>query len=157
MANTYAQIYIHAIFAVKRRECVITKRWRDELHCYISGILTNSGVRPLAVGGWVDHVHIFFELPLTTNVCDVMRVVKTNSSKWVNEQQFVRGTFRWQEGYWACSRQVSCFDTIIHYIRNQEAHHSKQSFKEEYVELLQEHNVEYDEKYLFDAFDGGVG
>jgi len=82
-----------------------------------------------------------------------MRVVKTNSSKWVNEQRFVPGTFRWQEGYWACSRQVSCFDTIIQYIKNQEAHHSKKSFRREYVELLEEHGVDFNGKYLFDTFD----
>ncbi len=150
MANTYSQISIHAVFAVKFRENVITKTWRDELHSYISGILKNEEARPLAVGGWLDHVHIFFALPPAKNISDIMRVVKTNSSKWINESNFVRGKFQWQEGYGAFSYSRSQRDTVINYIMNQEEHHRNKTFKEEYLDMLRTFEVDYDEKYMFD-------
>ena len=90
MANTYSQITIHAVFAVKYRENFITKEWRDDLHQYISGIITNKGAKSLAVGGWKDHVHILFGMPVTTCIADIMNVVKSNSSKWINEQHFLK-------------------------------------------------------------------
>src|ERR1035437_10308060 len=136
MPNTYLQISIHAVFTVKHWENIITADWRDELHRYISGIITNSGAKALAVGGWKDHVHVFFGLPGTICVSDFMREVKANSSKWINERKFVKGKFEWQEGYGAFSYARSQRDVVIKYITNQEKHHRKKSFKEEYLEIL---------------------
>lgn len=95
MANTYSQISIHSVFAVKGRENFITRDWRNTLHRYISGIITGNSAKSLAVGGWKDHVHIFFGMPVTTCVADFMSIVKASSSKWVNEQGFIKGKFQW--------------------------------------------------------------
>lgn len=136
MANTYSQISIHAVFAVKHSENIIMKSWRDELHSYINGILKNEEAKPLAVGGWLDHVHVFFALPPSKNISDIMRVVKASSSKWINENKFVKGKFQWQEGYGAFSYSKSQRDNVINYIIKQVEHHRNKSFKEEYLEML---------------------
>ncbi len=152
MANTYTQLTVQVIFAVRNRQHVITETWRDELHRYISGILTKDGMKSLAVGGWSDHVHILFGIPPTRNLSDVVRVVKTNSSKWVNERGFVDGVFQWQEGYGGFSYSVSQRDAVIKYIMNQEQHHGSLSFRDEYMGLLKDFEVEADSRYLFDFF-----
>ncbi len=103
MANTYSQITIHAVFAVKYRKNFIASGWRDSLHQYISGIITRKGAKSLALGGWKDHVHILFGLPLTSSITDFMSAVKANSSGWINDQQFLKGRFQLQSGYGAFS------------------------------------------------------
>ena len=103
MANTYSQITIHAVFAVRYRKNFITKDWRDHLHQYISGIITNKEAKSLAVGGWKDHVHILFGMPVTTSIADFMSAVKASSSGWINDQHYVKGRFEWQPGYGAFS------------------------------------------------------
>lgn len=153
MSNTYSQITIHAVFVVKYRNNFITKDWRDKLHQYISGIITNLNAQSLAVGGWKDHVHILFGLPVTISVSDFMGIVKANSSKWINEQGFIRGKFQWQSGYGAFSYAKSQRDILIRYIMKQEEHHRVKTFKEEYKEMLDNFEVDYEEKYLFDFFD----
>lgn len=152
MANTYTQLTVQAIFAVRNRQNVITEAWRDELHRYISGILTKDGMKSLAVGGWLDHVHILFGIPPTRNLSDVIRVVKANSSRWVNERGFVQGVFQWQEGYGGFTYSVSQRDAVIKYIMNQEQHHGSLSFRDEYMGLLKDFEVEADSRYLFDFF-----
>lgn len=153
MDNTFSQVSIHSVFAVKGRENVITKDFRDRLHAYISGILNNEGAFALAVGGWLDHVHVFYELPMTTSISDLMRTVKANSSKWINDHKLVKGKFQWQEGYGAFSYAHSQRDTVIKYIMNQEQHHSTKSFREEYLQLLENFEVQYDGKYVFEFYD----
>ena len=153
MANTYSQISNHAVFAVKYRENIISELWRDELHKYISGIVNELGAKSLAVGGWNDHIHIFFGLQPSLSISDFMKVVKTNSSKWVNENEFVKGKFQWQEGYGAFSYAKSQRDVVIKYIMNQEEHHQRKTFREEYIEMLKNFDVEYDEKYLFEFYE----
>lgn len=153
MGNTYTQITIHSVFAVKNRNNFITPSWRNNLHEYISGIITNKGAKALAVGGWLDHVHILFGLPVTNSISDFMSVVKANSSKWINEQQFINGKFQWQEGYGAFSYARSQRDIVIKYIMNQEAHHRTKTFKEEYQKMLADFEVKFDNKYLFDFYD----
>ncbi|MEZ5034918.1 MAG: IS200/IS605 family transposase [Chitinophagaceae bacterium] len=153
MANTYSQISIHAVFAVKSRQNLITNDWRDMLHGYIAGIINNLDAKSLAVGGWKDHVHIFFGMPVTICVADLIRIVKSNSSKWINEQRFVKGKFQWQSGYGAFSYSRSQRDKVINYIMTQEKHHREVSFKEEYLKMLSDFKLDYDEKYLFDFFE----
>lgn len=153
MANTYSQVTIHAVFAVKYRSSCITKHWRDELHSYISGIITNEGAKSLAVGGWLDHVHIFFGMPVTISLSDFMQSVKANSSRWINEKGFLAQKFQWQSGYGAFSYSRSQRSNLINYITNQEHHHSTKSFKQEYYEILKKFEVQYDEKYLFEFYD----
>jgi putative transposase len=153
MANTYSQITIHAVFAVKHRENILVKPWRDKVHQYISGILKQLDCMPLAVNGWLDHVHIVFALPVTKCVADVMETVKSNSSKWINEQGFVKGRFQWQSGYGAFSLSKSHRDHAIKYVINQEEHHGKVSFKDEYEQLLDLYEVEWDSRYVFEYYD----
>ncbi len=153
MANTYSQIYIHCIFAVKGRENVITRDFRDELHRYIYGILKKDGVFPLAVGSWKDHVHVFFELKPDLKISDLIRMLKATSSKWINDNRFVLGKFQWQEGYGAFSYSRSQRDIVINYIKNQEEHHKKRNFKEEYLDLLKKFEVEYKEEYVFKFYE----
>lgn len=153
MANTYSQVNIHCVFAVKGRENLITKSFRDDLHRYMSGILKNDGAYPLAVNGWLDHVHVFFELPMTMAISDQMRMLKATSSKWINDNKLVKGKFSWQEGYGAFSYAKSQRDVVINYIKNQEEHHMKQSFKQEYLELLEKFEIPYDERYIFEFYD----
>ncbi len=153
MANTYSQVYIHAVFTVKGRENLITNNWRDDLHKYISGIITGTGAKSLAVGGWKDHVHIFFGLPMTTSIADFMSIVKANSSKWINEQGFVKEKFQWQSGYGAFSYSKSQRNNVINYIMNQEEHHKTKTFNEEYKKMLEDFEVEYDDKYMFEFYD----
>lgn len=153
MANTYSQVNIHCVFAVKGRENLITKSFRDDLHRYMSGILKSDGSYPLAVNGWLDHVHVFFELPMTMAISDQMRMLKATSSKWINDNKLVKGKFSWQEGYGAFSYAKSQRDVVINYIKNQEEHHMKQSFKQEYLELLEKFEIPYDERYIFEFYD----
>ena len=152
LANTYTQLSIQGIFAVKRRENLLTKDFRDDVHKYISGTIKNLGGTPLAVGGWLDHVHIFFGFPTTISIGEFIQKVKINSSGWINDQGFLKPTFNWQDGYGAFSYSRSQRDVVIRYIMNQEAHHKKQTFKDEYIKLLKNFEVDYTEKYLFEFF-----
>ena len=153
MANTYSQLNIHCVFAVKGRENLITSNFRDDLHRYMSGILKNDDSFPLAVNGWKDHVHVFFELPVTMSVSKQMQMLKSSSSKWINDNKLVQGKFSWQEGYGAFSYSHSQRDNVIKYIINQEQHHKTHTFKDEYLELLKKFNIEFDGKYLFDFLE----
>lgn len=150
MADTFSQIYIHLVFSVKEKQNVIHKTWREELFKYVSGILKGKNQKVFAIGGMPDHIHILISLRPNCMISELVNSVKTNSSKWINSRGFVKGKFNWQEGYGAFSYGQSQLDRVIQYINNQEQHHQKKSFKEEYIELLQRFNVKFEEKYLFD-------
>jgi len=150
MASTFSQIYIQIVFAVKGRENLIAKHWKDELHKYISGIITNKGQKSIIVSGVEDHVHVFVGLRPAMAISDLVRDIKNNSSNFINEKKFIKGKFSWQEGYGAFSYAHSQIEQVYNYILNQEKHHHKQTFKEEYLEFLQKFEIEYNEKYLFE-------
>jgi putative transposase len=152
MANTYTQISIQAIFAVKGRENIITSNWREDLHRYMAGIIRKESTL-LAVGGWKDHIHVFCGLPPTMAVAEFVQKVKSNSSKWINEQKFVKGKFRWQEGYGAFSYSRSQRDEVINYIMRQEEHHKTKSFREEYLGFLEKFEIDYKPEYLFEYYE----
>lgn len=152
MANTYSQLNVHCVFAVLGRENFILNHFRNELHSYIAGILKGDKSFPLAVNGWLDHVHLFFELPVSMRVSDQMRMVKASSSKWINENKFLRGRFAWQEGYGAFSYSKSQRNSVIRYIMNQEAHHKNVTFREEYIGLLKKFEVNFSDQYLFEFY-----
>ncbi|MBT3303424.1 MAG: IS200/IS605 family transposase [Bacteroidetes bacterium] len=153
MANTFTQIYIQSVFAVKGRESIISKSWKDELYKYITGIVQNNGHKLLAIGGMPDHIHIFYGMKPIQSISDLMQDVKGCSSKWINEKKFVKGKFQWQAGYGAFSYAHSQLDTVINYIRRQEEHHKKQSFKTEYQELLTKFNIEFDQHYTLNEIE----
>ncbi|MDQ7816255.1 MAG: IS200/IS605 family transposase [Melioribacteraceae bacterium] len=149
MANTYSQLYIHVVIVVKGRESLITTHIRDDLYKYISGIISNKNQKLLAIGGMPDHLHIFISMNPDMKLSDLVRDIKANSSKWINENRFVKGKFNWQEGYGAFSYAKSQRDKVIKYIMNQERHHHKKSFREEYIDMLKKYDISYAEKYLF--------
>lgn len=143
----------HAVFSVKGRKSLLTNNFRDDLFKYITGILNNIDQFSLAVNGYQDHVHIFFELNPTTSLSDVIRIVKTNSSKWINKNRFVKGKFEWQEGYGAFSYSKSQRNRVIQYIINQEEHHAKKKFRHEYLNLLKKFEIEFNDHYIFEFYD----
>lgn len=153
MANTYTQLNVHAIFAVKGRENLLATNFRTNVFEYIAGILRNKNQYPLAVNGHKDHVHIFFELNPSASVADVMEMVKANSSKWINENHFVKGKFEWQRGYGCFTYSRSQRDSVIRYLMDQENHHKSITFREEYLELLNKNEIQYDERYLFEFYE----
>lgn len=150
MAGTYSQIYIQVVFAVKGRENLIHENWKDELHKYIAGIIKGKDQKPIIVNGMPDHIHTFIGLRPSMAISDLVRDIKNNSSKFINERQFVKGKFSWQEGYGAFSYAKSQVENVYQYILNQEAHHKKKTFKEEYTDFLKSFEIEYNERYLFD-------
>ena len=149
MANTFTQIHIQVVFSVQDRNCIIRKLWKDELYRYITGIIKNNGHKVLTVNGMPDHIHAFFGMRPTQSLSGLMQDIKGDSSKWINKKGFVKGRFSWQEGYGAFSYSKSHVDNVIDYIKNQEIHHCKRSFIEEYRELLEKFEIEYDERYIF--------
>ena len=150
MAGTFSQIYIQYVFAVRGRENLLQKTWREEVFKYISGIIKGKGQKPIIVNGVSNHVHVFVGLKPALSVSELVRDIKNNSSNFINKQKFVRGKFSWQEGYGAFSYSHSQIDDVYQYILNQEKHHKKRTFKEEYLEFLKRFEIEHDEKYLFD-------
>ncbi|MUV03017.1 IS200/IS605 family transposase [Flavobacterium rakeshii] len=149
MANTYTQIHLQFVFAVKHRTSLISPIWKKELYLYISGIVENNGHKLLAINGMPDHIHIFIGMRPTQSVSDLLQDIKRNSSLWINQKGFIRGKFEWQEGYGAFSYSKSHVENVINYIHKQEEHHKKQSFREEYLEFLKKFDIDYNEKYIF--------
>jgi REP element-mobilizing transposase RayT len=150
MANTYSQIYLQIVFSVKGRQNLISKNWKEELYKYICGIVNCKEQKVYAIGGVADHIHILVSIKPTIALSDLVRDIKANSSKWINEKGFIKGKFQWQEGFGAFSYAHSQLDIIIAYINNQEQHHLKKTFRDEYTELLQKFDVQCDENYLFE-------
>jgi putative transposase len=152
MAGTFSQIYIHAVFAVKGRENLISKRWQADLYKYIAGIIRNKDQKPIIIGGMPDHLHVFLGLRPSMAISDIVRDIKNNTSNFINERKFVNGKFSWQEGYGAFSYSHSQIEYVYNYILNQESHHHIKTFKEEYFEILEEYKIEFNEKYLFEWY-----
>lgn len=149
MANTYTQIHLHLVFAVKYRDGVIGKEWKDKLYKYITGIIQANKHKLLVINGMPDHIHILVGLRPTQSVSDLLQDIKGSSSKWINDNRLIKGKFEWQEGYGAFSYSASQIDSVVKYINNQEEHHKSRSFREEYLAFLQKFDVEYDERFVF--------
>ena len=149
MANTYTQLYIQFVFAVQNRISLIKPAWEQQLHKYITGIVQKNSHKMIVINGTEDHLHLFTGLHTTQSIADLMRLVKGESSEWINTQKFVRGRFTWQEGYGAFSYGRSQIDQVYKNIINQKKHHAKMTFIEEYIALLEKFGVEYDKRYIF--------
>ncbi|HRN33706.1 MAG TPA: IS200/IS605 family transposase [Saprospiraceae bacterium] len=150
MTKTYSQIYIQYVFAVKYRQNLLHKSWREELFKYMAGIIREKGQKPIIVNGVEDHVHIFVGLKPAMSISSLIRDVKNNSTNFINDRGLVKGKFSWQEGYGAFSYAQSQISNVFRYIENQEEHHRKRTFMDEYLDFLKKFEIEYDEKYLFD-------
>ena len=150
MANTYTQIYLQLVFSPLGRENVIPKKHKEELQKYTTGIIQNKKHKLLAINYMPDHVHIFIGYQPSQPLPDLLRDIKANSSKFINENQWLPGKFQWQEGYGAFSYSHSQLNDVIQYINSQEEHHKKTTFKVEYMKFLQKFEIDYDPKYLFD-------
>jgi REP element-mobilizing transposase RayT len=149
MANTYTQLHVHCVFAVKYRAAVIQPAWEERLHRYITGIVQNNGHKLLVINSVPDHLHMFIGLHPKQSISEMMRLVKGDSSEFVNKENFTKRKFYWQEGYGAFSNSHSQIDRVVKYIINQKIHHQKKTFREEYIGMLRDYHVDYDEKYVF--------
>ena len=149
MANTYTQLYIHFVFAVQNRLSLIDEKWEEKLYAYITGIVENRRHKMMIIKGMSDHVHAFVSMRPDESVSDLIYHVKRNSSLWVNDNRLCMGKFSWQEGYGSFSYGKSQTASLIKYIEQQREHHKKRSFREEYLEILQKFDVEFDERYIF--------
>jgi len=148
MANTFTQIYLQLVFAVQNRISLINATWKDELFKYITGIVQNNKHKLIVINGTSNHIHAFIGYKPHQLLPDLLQDIKGSSSKWINTRGFVRGKFQWQEGYGAFSYSNSQIDSVVKYIMNQEQHHKKVTFADEYKELLKVFNIAFDEKYI---------
>jgi len=150
MSNTYSQIYIQIVFAVSGRPNLIPGTKREELQKFISGIIRKRRQKMVSIFCMPDHTHILAGMKPDISLSDMVRDVKAGSSKFINDKKWVKGKFNWQTGFGAFSYSKSQIDTVVKYILNQEVHHKKRTFKEEYLSFLKKFEIEYDEKYLFE-------
>jgi putative transposase len=150
MAGTFSQIYIQYVFAVKGRENLLQKEWKEKVFKYIAGKIKGKNQKSIIVNGVSDHVHVFVGLKPSMKISDLVRDIKNNSSNFINEQNWIDGHFSWQDGYGAFSYSHKQIENVYKYVLNQETHHQKQTFRDEYLELLRKFEIGYDEKFLFD-------
>jgi putative transposase len=149
MSNTYTQIHLHLIFAVKNRKSLIEDSWKDRLYQYITGVVQANKHKMIIVNGMADHLHIAIGMRPSQSLSDLMQDIKGSSSKWINDNNLSAGKFQWQEGYGAFSYNKSLLPKLIEYIKNQEEHHKQKTFLEEYKEFLKAFEIDFDEKYIF--------
>ena len=149
MPDTYTQLYIHFVFAVKYRAAMIDTKWEERLRQYITSIVQNNGHKVIAINNMPDHLHLFVGLNPKQAISDLMRLVKCDSSEWMNDQKLTQRKFQWQEGYGAFSYSRSHIDAVVHYIDNQQEHHKMIAFLDEYKELLKRFDIGYKEQYIF--------
>lgn len=150
MANSYSQIYIQAVFAVKYRQALLHKDWRNQVFAVIGNLINETGCKTIIVNGVEDHVHCFLSLKPTVSISELMKTVKAKSSKYINDNKFLLQRFEWQRGYGVFSYSHSSLSNVYNYIARQEQHHNKESFKDEYLEFLQKFEIPYDEQYIFE-------
>lgn len=150
MANTYSQLYVQIVFALKGRQNLISKKWKDEIYKYITGIITNQKQKLIAINGMPDHIHILVGIKPNIPLSDLVRDIKSSSSKFINEQRWINGKFEWQTGFGAFSYGHSQLTNVIKYIEDQEEHHKTKTFKEEYMAFLKLFNIDFRNEYLFE-------
>jgi putative transposase len=153
MPNTFSQIYLQFVFAVKFRQSLIPREHKEELHKYITGLVQNRKAKMLAVHCMPDHAHIFVGFKPVISIADFIKEIKVESNEFINNKKWVEGKFRWQEGYGVFSYSHSHVNNVVKYIHNQESHHRVKSFKQEYHEFLKKFEIPFEEKYLFDFIE----
>ena len=153
MANSYTQIYIQVVFAVKGRKNLLKKEWRYDVFKYISGIIENKKHKSIIVNGYTNHVHCFIGLKPHMAISDLVRDIKNNSSNYINKHQWLDEKFEWQPGYGCFSYSPDAVKNVYQYILNQEEHHSKKDFLKEYTQLLDEYEIDWHPDYIFDRIE----
>jgi len=153
MANTFSQIYLQFVFAVKGRQSLIAKENKEELHKYITSLVQKRNAKMLAINCMPDHTHIFVGFRPTILISDFVKEIKVESNEFITNKKWIKGKFNWQEGYGVFSYSHSHIDRVVKYVLNQELHHKKKTFREEYHELLQKFQIPFEEKYLFEFMD----
>jgi REP element-mobilizing transposase RayT len=153
MANTYTQCYFHLVFAVKNRNALVKKEWKNEMEKYITGIVQNHRHKMLAIGSMPDHIHMLIGYNVNHLIPDLIEEIKTSTNAWIKSGRLSEFKFEWQIGYGAFTNSRSQIDMEIKYILSQQEHHKKKKFKEEYLELLEKNDVVFSNEYLFDYFD----
>lgn len=153
MANTFTQLYIHAIIVVENRQCVLKKSFRDEVFKYITGIVNNRGHKLLIINGSYDHIHILISLNPVDSISELLKEVKRSSTNYINSNSLIAGKFSLQPGYAAFSYSKSSLQNVIKYIENQEEHHRLRPFSDEYIELLKKFEIDYDDKFIFKTIE----
>ncbi len=153
MGDTYTQVYIQFVFAVKRREALIPQRHKNELHHFIGGQILKRKAKPIAIHCMPDHIHIFVGFPTTMSLADFVKEIKVNSTQFINSKGWINKKFQWQEGFGAFTYTRSLIPIVARYIENQEEHHKKQNFRQEYLTILRRNGVEFDTRGLFEFFD----
>jgi putative transposase len=156
MANTYTQSYFHLVFAVKNRDALIKKEWKDEIEKYMTGIVQNHCHKMLAVCAMPDHVHLLIGYNVNQLIPDLVEEIKTSINSWIKNKGLSKFKFEWQKGYGAFTHSHSQIDTVVKYILKQEDHHKNKSFREEYLEILEKNDVAFNQEYLFDFFSENV-
>ena len=153
MANTYSQIYLQFVFAVKHRQCLIMPEHKEELHKYITSLVQARMTKVLAIHCMPDHLHLFVGFKPNISIADFVKEVKVKSNDFINEKKWVKGRFAWQEGYGVFSYSHSQINTVIKYVLNQEEHHKKKTFREEYCEFLEKFSISFENRFLFDFIE----
>jgi REP element-mobilizing transposase RayT len=153
MANTYTQIYIHIVFAVRHRNALISSVWKERLRKYITGIVQNKGHKLIAINTMPDHAHIFIGMRPDAALSDLVRDIKRDSTNFVNQEIELRSKFAWQEGFGAFTYSHSQIDSVVKYIMHQEEHHRRKTFREEYETMLNDFAIAYDARYVFEWFE----
>ena len=153
MGDTYVQAYFHLVFTVRNRQALIKKGWKDELEKYITGIIQHNKHKLIAIGAMPDHIHIFIGYNLNQTIPNLVEEIKTSSNHWIKNKKLTAFRFSWQNGYGAFTHSHSQIDTVTRYVLNQEKHHSKRTFREEYIEMLEKFEIAFKNEYLFDFFD----
>lgn len=149
MPNTYTQLYIHCVFAVKYRAALLDTAWDERLRLYITAIVQNHGHKMLAINNVADHLHLFVGLNPSQSISDMLAHIKRDSSEWINREKLTTSKFQWQDGYGAFSHSASQIDKVVRYVHNQQEHHKKVTFLDEYLKMLKNFNVQYDARYIF--------
>jgi len=149
MPNTFTKLYVQIVFAVKYRKAVLEREWRSHLFARMGTIINEKGCKTIIINGVEDHVHVFLIIKPSTSISKIAQMIKSSSSKWINDNKLTKERFEWQTGFGAFTYAQSQTERVFNYIENQEEHHRKRKFLKEYLQLMQKFEIEYDEKYTF--------
>ena len=153
MANTFSQIYLQFVFAVQGRQNLIPKNHKEELHKYITALVQVRKAKMLAINCMPDHTHIFVGFKPSVLISDFIKQIKVESNEFINSKDWLKGKFNWQEGYGVFSYGHSQIDVVCKYVLNQELHHKKKTFKEEYLEFLEKFAIPFEDRFLFEFYE----